>query len=162
MTLGNAWGFVPNDHFKTSTKIIHNLIEIVAKGGSLLLGVGPDAQGVLQEIQEQRLREIGDWLKVNGAGIYATRTQDVPQDGEIFFTKGKDGARYALVRLAEDKPIPAVISWQGNAPKQNAKIMLLSEGKDVKWKQVGDSVVISLSANFLKKHVTYPALVFKY
>jgi alpha-L-fucosidase len=41
MTLANNWGYVPNDKYKTSAKVIHTLIEVVAKGGSLLLGVGP-------------------------------------------------------------------------------------------------------------------------
>ncbi len=39
ITLGGAWGYVPNDNFKSATKVIHTLIEVVAKGGSLLLGV---------------------------------------------------------------------------------------------------------------------------
>jgi alpha-L-fucosidase len=49
MTLGNAWGWVPNDKLKSSTQVIHSLIEIVAKGGSLLLGVGPKADGTLPQ-----------------------------------------------------------------------------------------------------------------
>ena len=45
MTLANNWGFVANDQFKSSSKIIHSLIEVVAKGGSLLLGIGPKPDG---------------------------------------------------------------------------------------------------------------------
>jgi alpha-L-fucosidase len=90
ITLGNAWGYVPNDQFKSSTKVIHNLIEIVAKGGSLLLGVGPDADGILNETQISRLAEIGEWLKLNGAAIYNTRTAEQERDNETFFTKVKE------------------------------------------------------------------------
>ena len=44
ITLGGAWGYVPNDNFKSATKVIHTLIEVVAKGGSLLLGVQPQRE----------------------------------------------------------------------------------------------------------------------
>jgi alpha-L-fucosidase len=81
ITLGNAWGYVPNDQFKSSAKVIHTLIEVVAKGGSLLLGVGPSADGTLSQLQIQRLSEIGKWLKYNGKAIYATRANDVYHDG---------------------------------------------------------------------------------
>ena len=47
MTLANNWGYVPGDAYKSSVKIIHSLIEVVAKGGSLLLGIGPKPDGTL-------------------------------------------------------------------------------------------------------------------
>ena len=74
MTLGNAWGYVPNDKLKSSAKVIHQLIEVVAKGGSLLLGVGPKPDGTLPEEAIERLDEIGEWMKINGEAIYNTRT----------------------------------------------------------------------------------------
>lgn len=47
LTLGGAWGYVPNDQYKNPAAVIHSLIEVVAKGGSLLLGVGPKPDGTL-------------------------------------------------------------------------------------------------------------------
>ena len=60
LTLGNAWGFVPNDKYKSSAAVIHSLIEVVAKGGSLLLGVGRKPDGTLPEVVVTRLAEIGN------------------------------------------------------------------------------------------------------
>ncbi|MEA5257132.1 alpha-L-fucosidase [Arcicella aquatica] len=162
ITLGGAWGYVPNDNFKSSTKVIHSLIEVVAKGGSLLLGVGPQADGTLNDTQVSRLKEIGTWLNANGEAIYNTRTTDVYRDGETFFTKGKDNAIYALVRLPENQPIATTITWTGNVPAKGAKVQLLSEKTTVKWKAEGDKVTVTLPANFLKKYKNYPSLAFKY
>jgi len=162
ITLGNAWGYVPNDQFKSGTKIIHNLIEIVAKGGSLLLGVGPDAKGTLNETQISRLAEIGDWLKINGNAIYNTRTADQERDGETFFTKGKDGSLYALVRLPENQPVPASVTWTGNAPRKGTAMKLLSHDTTVKWHSEGNVVTVFLPSGLAKKYSSYPALTFQY
>jgi alpha-L-fucosidase len=148
MTLGYAWGYVPNEKFKSSTTVIHTLIEVVAKGGNLLLGVGPDANGKLSDAHLTRLKEIGDWLKENGPAIYNTRTAEVYRDGETFFTRSKDNkVTYALVRLPEDKKLPALVTWKGTVSKK-AHVKLVATGKVVKWKQEGESVKVFLPASF--------------
>jgi alpha-L-fucosidase len=151
MTLGYAWGYVPNENFKSGPQVIHTLIEVVAKGGNLLLGVGPDANGLLSDAHISRLKEIGDWLKVNGAAIYNTRTADIYRDGETFFTQSKDGkTQYALVRLPEGKPMPESVMWKGTLSKK-ATVKLLATGKTVKWKREGQNVKVTLPAGFKDK-----------
>jgi len=162
ITLGGAWGHVPNDHYKSSTKVIHSLIEIVAKGGSLLLGVGPAPDGTLNSLQVQRLTEIGAWLEVNGNAIYGTRTANQERDGETFFTRGKDGSRYALVRLPENQPVPDKLQWKGNVPVKGAKVTLLGYASPVKWEQKDGVVTVTIPAAFKSGHVLYPALAFQY
>ncbi|MHB9006954.1 MAG: alpha-L-fucosidase [Limisphaerales bacterium] len=61
------------DHYKTGREFIMVLIDLVSRGGNLLLDIGPDGDGTIPPIMEQRLLEIGDWLKVNGEAIYGTR-----------------------------------------------------------------------------------------
>ena len=57
----------------TAKQLIDMFVDIVANGGNLLLMVNLDGQGALPEVQANRLRDIGNWLKINGEGIYATR-----------------------------------------------------------------------------------------
>jgi alpha-L-fucosidase len=161
ITLGGAWGYVPNDNFKSSTKVIHTLAEIVAKGGSLLLGVGPGADGTLSNVQISRLKEIGDWLKVNGTAIYNTRAVDQYRDSSVFFTQGKDSVMYAIACLAENQPVPSEISWKLNLPKNGTAVTLLMNGKKVKWKRQGDQVIVTLPKE-LQKIKSYPALAFSF
>ena len=62
------------DDYKTGREFIMVLIDLVSRGGNLLLDIGPAADGTIPPLMEQRLLEIGDWLKVNGEAIYGTRT----------------------------------------------------------------------------------------
>ncbi len=61
------------DEYKTGREFILTLIDLVSRGGNLLLDIGPAGDGTIPPIMEQRLLEIGDWLKVNGEAIYGTR-----------------------------------------------------------------------------------------
>jgi alpha-L-fucosidase len=73
MTMNDTWGFKTADtNWKSSTRLIHTLIETASKGGNFLLNVGPDAQGRIPEASVERLREMGAWLRVNGASIYGS------------------------------------------------------------------------------------------
>ena len=163
MTLANNWGYVPNDQFKSSSKVIHSLIEIVAKGGSLLLGIGPKPDGTLPGEAVQKMKEIGDWMDKNGEAIYNTRITKHYKDDNTYFTRNETtGTRYALVCLDEGKELPGVISWKGNTPKKGAKMKLLQTGETVKWTSEGDSVKVSLPKSFVKTGNGTPALAFSF
>lgn len=162
MTLGGAWGYVPGDKFKSSAKVIHTLIEVVAKGGSLLLGVGPKADGTLPDDAVARLKEVGTWLEKNGAAIYNTRIVKHYQDGDVFFTKNKTTATtYALVCLKEGQTLPPTINWKGNAPKKGTTMQLLQTGEKVKWEADGERVKVYLPSS-IKKGEALPALAFSF
>jgi len=122
MTLGDAWGFVPNDNYKSSFKVIHSLIEIVSKGGSLLLGVGPSSQGVIPDEAVKHLKKIGFWMNKNGEAIYNTRTVSDYHNGNVWFTQKKDGSKlFALLCLDEGNVVPEYVEWNGNIPKREVR-----------------------------------------
>jgi alpha-L-fucosidase len=62
------------DDYKTGREFVLVLIDLVSRGGNLLLDIGPARDGTIPPLMEQRLLDIGDWLKVNGEAIYGTRT----------------------------------------------------------------------------------------
>jgi alpha-L-fucosidase len=73
MTINNTWGYKSYDtDFKSATTLLHNLVDIASKGGNYLLNVGPTSEGVIPQPEVDRLKVIGDWLKVNGDSIYGT------------------------------------------------------------------------------------------
>ncbi|MDY3919373.1 MAG: alpha-L-fucosidase [Candidatus Limivivens sp.] len=76
-----TWCMVQNPKYKSAGRIIHQLCDIVAKNGCLLLNVGPYADGSFHPEAVRILYEIGDWLKLNGEAIYETRPFTVASEG---------------------------------------------------------------------------------
>ena len=73
MTMNDTWGYKRDDHDWKPTKVlIRNLIDIASKGGNYLLNVGPTNEGLIPGASVERLREVGEWMKVNGEAIYGT------------------------------------------------------------------------------------------
>ncbi len=161
ITLGNNWGYVPNDQFKSSEKIIHTLIEIVAKGGNLLLGVGPTAEGEFLPEQISRLNEIGSWLQKYGEGIYNTRTLNNFKSKNVYFTKAKEKYGYAIPVFTKENPLAAAIVWEGNTPKKNSKLFIVGNSKALQWKTVGNQTMVQLSKEQIKQYAIEPALVIR-
>jgi len=79
MTFNDDWGYTTNQNWKSAKQIIHHLVEIVSKGGNLLLNVAPDGNGTLSKDYELRLDSIGTWMKVNGESIYGCGLSNLPQ-----------------------------------------------------------------------------------
>lgn len=95
--IGHSFGYNKNENledYSTSEELVHMLVEKVAKGGNLLLNVGPTADGRIPVIMQQRLADIGKWLKVNGDAIYGTRpwggARENAADSVYYTAKGGD------------------------------------------------------------------------
>ncbi|UKT62665.1 alpha-L-fucosidase [Pedobacter mucosus] len=159
MTLGGAWGFVSNDKYKPASEVIHKLVEIVAKGGSLLLGVGPKPDGTLPEEVITKLADIGKWTSANAKAIYSTRTTENYNSGSTWFTQPKNGEKlFAINCLDAKEGLPTAISWKGNVPKKGTDIILISTGQKVKWRNVNGEITLQLPAKMLPS----PALAFEF
>ena len=145
ITLSNDWGYVRHPRWKSSQQVIAKLVEIVANGGNLLLGVGPTPEGVIQQEAVERLQEIGQWLQRNGKAIYETVTTPDYHDGDVWFTKSKDGRSLFAIYVPADGASPVTtITWKGNAPTKGQKIHLLDTGKTLRYTIVDGRVEINL------------------
>ena len=99
LTMGTAWQYQPqHEVYKSGPDLIRLLIQTRARGGNLLLNIGPKPDGTLPIEQEERLREIGLWMFVNSEAIYGVRPWNITNENDIWFTRGRDqNALYAIV-----------------------------------------------------------------
>jgi alpha-L-fucosidase len=99
ITMGTEWNYKPtHETYKSGTELVETLIETRAKGGNLLLNVGPKPDGELPIEQEERLREIALWNFAYGESLTAVRPWVVTNEGNVWFTrkKGEDTV-YAII-----------------------------------------------------------------
>lgn len=154
ITLSHAWGWTPNAKFKSPNKVIGILAEIVAKGGCLALGVGPKADGTLQPEVVNTLLKIGSWLNKNGQAIYSTVNAAHYNDGKVWFTADKNGKTlYAIYALEDGEKTPKTITWTENKPK--GKLVLLQNGKSVKYTVKGNQVTVTLPSGLKNEPLAF-------
>ncbi len=154
ITLSHAWGWTPNAKFKSPNKVIGILSEIVAKGGCLALGVGPKADGTLQPEVVKNLLQIGNWLNKNGQAIYSTVNAAHYNDGKVWFTADKNGKTlYAIYALEDGEKTPKTITWTENKPK--GKLILLQNGKSVKYTVKGNQVTVTLPSGLKNEPLAF-------
>ncbi len=143
ITLSNDWSWIPNSKFKSAKQVLALLAEVTAKGGNLLLGVGPTPEGVIQPEVTAILNEIGDWLRVNGRAIYNTRITPNYRNGDCWFTADKDKKTiYAICIPSNESKNAEHVSWESNIPLKGTKITMLNNGKTVKWEQKANKTFV--------------------
>jgi alpha-L-fucosidase len=130
MTLNDSWGYqAADDNWKTSKTVIRNLISCVRDSGNYLLNIGPKPDGSIPEPSVRVLREVGEWIAVNGPSIYDSDPCQVRRSNYASFTR-IGNTLYMHVHF-----------WPGNyvaiaglmTKVKSAK--LVKTGKDVPFKQ---------------------------
>lgn len=123
MTIGDYWQYsVKDTHFKSVPELLWILIDVVSRGGALLLNVGPNPDGMIPEPLVERLRGIGAWMTANGESIYgAARSPFCTLSGAKCTAKGNRVYLHLLPDAPKRLPLPGL---------QNdiRKVWLLADG----------------------------------
>lgn len=122
--------------------MLASLVDIVAKGGNFQVGFGPDPEGKWPPEMIDRVSYVGDWLKVNGESIYATRPYLRYHEGsDLRFTRTKDKNYVYVISLR----------WPGESlstrlvkAKEGSKIRMLGVDRDLAWQQDATGLTIEL------------------
>eukprot|EP00117_Sycon_ciliatum_P025784 scpid45826/ scgid2625/ Alpha-L-fucosidase; Alpha-L-fucoside fucohydrolase len=137
----HSWGFDRTEgiaNFINTTDLIYQLVDTVSCNGNLLLNIGPTADGRIVPAFEERLLQIGDWMKVNGDAIYGTKpwiAQNDTSAKRIWYTQSKaTGDVYAIsfdwpVHVSGGKPGDVVLTQIKNAPSTVSVQMMGMSGK---------------------------------
>jgi alpha-L-fucosidase len=163
MTMGGQWSFKPNDNYKSTHRLIHLLADIVAKGGNFLLNVGPQPDGTLPPVAQQRMKEIGDWLKVNGEAIYGTRPIAPCKEGPLVFTQKGRNVYAIYLTQKEGQGLPDHITLSSFRIKPGTKAYLLGARKPLEWETGTDgTTTIKIPVWTIEKPPCQHAFAFRF
>jgi alpha-L-fucosidase len=135
-------------------ELIRLLVDIVSKNGNLLLNIGPKPDGGISEIQLARLHELGQWLSVNGEGIFGSRpwvkASGKTADGiDLRFTRKGDSLYVFLFR----KPQNASVVIQSLSAAGGTKVRMLGVEGELTWSQKDADLAITLPARYADQPV---------
>jgi alpha-L-fucosidase len=146
MTMNDNWGYNKNDHnWKSNRELVRKLADIASKGGNFLLNVGPTAEGEFPPASVERLRVIGEWMKMNGEAIYGTQASPFRalEWGRCTQKPVKGGTRLYLHVFDWPPDGRLVLPGIFNAPRK-AFLLADPEKKNLFLKRVEDAIVITL------------------
>ncbi|XP_055982027.1 plasma alpha-L-fucosidase [Sorex fumeus] len=133
-----SWGFRRNaviSDYLTIEELVKQLVETVSCGGNLLMNIGPTPDGIISPVFEERLRQMGSWLKVNGEAIYATQTWRSQNDSltpDVWYTsKPQEKLVYAMFL---NWPVSGKLSLgEPKATEGATEVKLLGHGQPLPW-----------------------------
>jgi alpha-L-fucosidase len=146
MTMNGTWGYRTSDNnWKSTETLVRNLCDIASKGGNYLLNVGPKPDGEFPEQSIRSLKEIGEWMKVNGEAIYGTKASPLPVLAWGRCTR-KETVKETLLYLS-------VFNWPADGKllvpginMQPVSVQLLADGKTVPAQLNAEGLQLSLPA----------------
>ncbi|TWT56214.1 alpha-L-fucosidase [Allorhodopirellula solitaria] len=148
-TFGSSFGYLAAEEApdyrrkKSDQAVIHELVEVISRNGNFLINIGPKTDGTIPTWQVERLRAMGDWLRINGEAIYGSRYWKVSDqhDEQLAFTaKGKN--LYAIKMSRPEKPflIKGTANWQAS---DVTAIALLGSNAEVDYEVTPEGVRIT-------------------
>lgn len=144
VTLTNNWGWVKDDAYKSPKACVQLLVNVVAKGGNLLLGIGPDGKGEFEPKVYETLESIGRWLETNGEAVYGTTPVEPYLDGSIAYTAKGQEAVYAIYMPGkEEAKIPASIVVKTGL-RGVTRVSLLGSNQGLSFRALPHGLVVTI------------------
>ncbi len=141
---GGGWSWVPDATYMSGREAVHLLVDIVAKGGNLLLNIAPGPQGQWHEGAYTMLQEIGEWMQVNSEAIYGTRAIAPYKSGNVCFTQKNHHTVYAICLTGDGEEMPATLQIEQIPQIHIKNVVLVGSDQKPAWKQQGTSLTIEI------------------
>lgn len=144
ITLGRGFAYNFNDTYKKPYQVLQLLMDVVAKGGNLLLNIAPSPEGRFDNEAIRVLQALGAWMEVNSEAVHGTRPVAPYTEGNIRFTqKGK--RIYATFIYEDGRDAQNLrVSLRKLRPAPGAKVGMLGLERAIEWEERGDRAVLFL------------------
>jgi len=145
MTMNTHWGYNKrDDNYKSTTDLVRKLCDIASKGGNFLLNVGPTARGTFPEMSLERLREIGEWMDVNGEAIHGTSASPFAELSFGRCTVKRDGEDTLLYLHVFDWPADGRLVLPGIGNRALGARLLADPGHGLAAVRTGADIVVRM------------------
>ncbi len=141
---GGGWAWVPDPKFMSGREAVQLLVDIVVKGGNLLLNIGPAPDGTWPEGAYTLLDEMGRWMKTNGEAIYGTRAMAPYKDGKVCINRKGDDLMYLFYMADEGEKMPSSVTMKGVTLPAGSKVSVVGTGARCSWKNSPDSFSVTV------------------
>mgnify|MGYP000346366129 FL=1 len=142
---GGGWAYTHDAVYMSGHKGVQMLVDIVAKGGNLLLNIAPTPDGEWQEGAYRLLKDYENWMNINSEAIYNSTTLAPYKENNICMTQQENGNAYFFYMAAEDEKImPAKITVNSHQPSNGATVNLLGYNKPLKWSKNGEGFTVNI------------------
>lgn len=143
LTTSYQWSYLPGAVVRPSSEIIENLVHIRARGGNMLLNIGPRPDGRIAPADEDVLRDLGLWMMLYGEAVRGVRPWSVTNEGDVWFTtKRAEGTVYALTTLQDNA---RTLLLKSVTATPGTKVTLLSQEGELPWKQTPAGLEITVN-----------------
>lgn len=148
---GGGWSYTPDATYMSGREGVQTLVDVVAKGGNLLLNIAPSPEGEWQEGAYRLLKDYEKWMTINSEAIYNSNTLAPYKEDNICMTQQKNGNAYFFY-LAKDKEteLPATITIKSHQPANGSEVYLLGYEKALKWTAVGNGFTVNIPKSLRK------------
>ncbi|OYU95981.1 MAG: alpha-L-fucosidase [Bacteroidetes bacterium B1(2017)] len=142
---GGGWSHTRDAKYMSGREGIQLLVDIVAKGGNLLLNIAPTPEGEWQQGAYDLLKEYGAWMDINKEAIYNSKTLAPYKEGNICMTQQADGTRYYFYMAKEgETTLPEQITIASCDPKKGLKVSLLGSKQKLTYTNSENTLVVHI------------------
>ena len=135
---GGGWSHTKNAKYMSGREGVQLLVDIVSKGGNLLLNIAPTPEGEWQKGAYDLLEEYAEWMKINSEGIYNSQVLEPFKEDNICMTRQANGNAYFFYMCKKgENSMPSEIFVKSNQPVKSSIVTLLGYNKSLKWKLKG-------------------------
>jgi alpha-L-fucosidase len=141
---GGGWSWVPDARYMSGKDAIQLLVDIVVKGGNLLLNIAPGPLGQWHDDAYKLLEDMGAWMKVNGDAIYGTRALAPYKEGKVCISKKGNNTVYIYYMAEAGESMPSIIGMNTYCLPAGAKVEMMGSGTQLKWQRNGNGFLITI------------------